>query len=106
MSLRINLLSAVSVLAWAIAPTGTYAADTTDLPAALLCSVSDHTTFIYLSRIEPDGSAEYSGLNGGVAMVDAAGVVEPAETMIQGDCVGKTIQELRVAGKTRDFASQ
>lgn len=106
MSLRITLLSAASIMACAIVPTGSYAAETTDLPAALLCSVGDRTTFIYLSRIQPDGSAEYSGLNGGVALVDATGVVEPAETMIQGDCVGKTIEDLRAAGKTREFASQ
>ncbi|PSL14526.1 hypothetical protein [Shimia abyssi] len=84
---------------------GAYAKGAGGLPAALMCSVSEQTFVVYLSRIEPDGSAQYSGLNGGVAKVNSDGVVEPAETMKQGDCAGRTIQELREAGQVLDFAN-
>lgn len=82
------------------------AEESNDLPAALFCSRSELTFVVYLSRIEADGSAQYNGVSGGVAIVNSEGVVEPAESMKKGNCAGRTMQELREAGQTRDFASE
>ncbi|WP_299355226.1 hypothetical protein [uncultured Shimia sp.] len=79
------------------------AEDVADLPAAIMCAVSDQTYVVYLSKIESDGSALYAGIHGGVALVGADGKIKPTDTMNAGDCADRTIQELREAGKTRDF---
>ena len=73
------------------------------LPHALLCSVGDILFVGYLARINADGSAIYMTPAGGHAMVSSEGVLEHPDGA-QGDCAGRTIDELRTAGLTREFA--
>ena len=94
---------AIGVLLFAT-PNTLYSEESDRLPAALLCSVSDQTVIVYLSRFNADGSAQYSSLSGGAVVVNSEGVVEPAATMNPGSCAGRTVQELREAGETREFA--
>ena len=73
------------------------------LPHALLCTVQDILFVGYLARIEADGSAIYMNPSSGHAMVSPEGVVSHPDGA-QGSCAGQTIDELRAAGLTRDFA--
>ena len=73
-----------------------------DFPDVILCKIDGGTLVVYLDRALDDGGAIYKGLGGSFATVDADGVFHREN---QQDCDGKTLDELRAAGKTRDFAN-
>jgi hypothetical protein len=60
----------------------------------------------HLTLINKDGSATY--ISGDLAVtVDAKGVVQPPSDRPAGsDCFGKTLEELRAAGRVMEFNAQ
>ena len=74
------------------------------LPAVIVCSIADKQNFAYLTTIEADGTARYMTMTGSFAEVSPDQVVMRTQNQAAGDCAGKTIDELRSAGQTREFA--
>jgi hypothetical protein len=76
-----------------------------DLPLAVICFNEQTQTWAvgYLNLINKDGSATY--VSGDLAVtVDAKGVVQPPSNRpAGGDCFGKTLKELRAAGRAMEF---
>lgn len=72
-----------------------------DLPQALICTSDDITAIGYLTRVNADGSAIYMAPNDIFVTVASDGRVGNRGS---GTCSGKTIDELRAIGLTRDFA--
>jgi hypothetical protein len=79
-----------------------------DLPLAIICLNEQTQTWAvgYLNLINEDGSATYAA--GDLAVtVDAKGVVQPPSNRpAGGDCFGKTLTELRDAGRVMEFNAQ
>jgi hypothetical protein len=79
-----------------------------DLPLAVICFNEQTRTWAvgYLNLINKDGSATY--VSGDLAVtVDAKGVVQPpSDRPAGGDCFGKTLKELRAAGRVMEFNAQ
>jgi hypothetical protein len=79
-----------------------------DLPLAVICFNEQTQTWAvgYLNLINKDGSATY--VSGDIAVaVDAKGVVQPpSDRPAGGDCFGKTLKELRAAGRVMEFNAQ
>ncbi len=73
-------------------------------PAAIVCSVAGKQNYVYLSAVESDGSVRYMTLVGAYVTFRPDGVAERPNQQGAGDCAGKTIEELRAAGQTREFA--
>ena len=73
-----------------------------DLPDLILCKTPKGTIVLYLDRVHDEGGAQYRGLGGGIAQLDASGVLYREN---QPDCDGKSIEQLRAEGKTRNFAN-
>jgi hypothetical protein len=77
-----------------------------DLPLAVICfNEQTHTWAVgYLNLVNKDGSATY--VAGDLAVtVDAKGMVKPPSNRpAGGDCFGKTLKELRAAGRVMEFA--
>ena len=77
------------------------AADLAGLPIALVCQGPGGNTIVgYLAGYKPDGSALYRSLGNLAVTVDANGLVETSVDRAEGDCAGKTIDELRASGRT------
>ena len=76
---------------------------TRGLPQALLCSVQDTLSVVYLTRVNADGSAIYLATPSDFVTVTPEGVVEHRNAA-QSDCTGRTVEQLRTAGQTRAFA--
>ncbi len=74
-----------------------------NLPAVIVCSIGDKQNFAYLATIEADGTARYMTMTGSFAEVSPDKVVMRKQNQAAGDCAGKTIDELRSAGQTREF---
>src|SRR5262245_53168145 len=76
-----------------------------DLPLAVICFNEQTLTWAvgYLNLINRDGSATY--VAGDLAVtVNAKGVVQPPSNRpAGGDCFGKTLEELRAAGRVMEF---
>ena len=76
-----------------------------DLPLAVIC-FNDQTqtwTVGYLNQVSKDGSATYASGDLSVT-VNAKGLVEPpSDRPAGGDCFGKTLKELRAAGRVMEF---
>ncbi|WP_164658936.1 hypothetical protein [Tropicibacter sp. Alg240-R139] len=81
-----------------------WAADTSQPPAVILCTIEGTTHYAYLSVVGADGTARYQSVGGGVAEFSADGTVKAAGTMNTGNCSGKTIKQLRQDGQTREFS--
>ena len=80
------------------------AADMREFPSAVICNVGNGTQVIgYLSRVRKDGTAIYRA-GDIVAVIDADGIVEHSHLRQEGDCAGKSVEELRAAGQTVEFA--
>jgi hypothetical protein len=81
-----------------------------DLPLAVICFNDQTQTWAvgYLNLINKDGSATYLAGGGSLAVtVDAKGVVQPPSNRpAGGDCLGKTLKELRAAGRVMEFNAQ
>ncbi len=76
-----------------------------DLPLAVIC-FNDQTqtwTVGYLNLVSKDGSATY--VSGDLSVtVNAKGLVQPpSDRPAGGDCFGKTLKELRAAGRVMEF---
>lgn len=99
----VAMFSAILVLQ-TLGANPSWGADSSQPPAAILCTINDTTHYAYLSEIEPDGTARYQSVGGGVAEFSADGTVKSAGTMNTGNCSGKTITQLRQDGQTREFA--
>jgi len=76
------------------------AADLAGLPIALVCQSPETKMVGYLAYFKRDGSAVYRSLGRLAATVDANGLVETSVDRTEGDCAGKTIEELRAMGRT------
>lgn len=77
------------------------AADLAGLPIALVCQGPGGNSIVgYLAGFKPDGSALYRSLGNLAATVDSKGMVEASVAGAEGDCAGKTIDELRALGRT------
>ncbi len=77
-----------------------------ELPFAVICEAPSGVAFVgYLSRVNPDGTAVYSTVLGRMfGQVDASGLIQMSDLVAGGgSCDGRTIDELRAAGQTRDF---
>lgn len=78
-----------------------------NLPAAIFCfAKADQSWRVgYLSRVNKNGEALYTGAGGALsATVDAKGVVlTPTNRPAGLDCFGKSLEELRVGGRLMDF---
>ena len=75
-----------------------------DLPLAVICFNEQTQTWTgYLNLISKDGSATY--ISGDLSVtVNAKGVVRPpSDRPAGGDCFGKTLKELRAAGRVMEF---
>jgi hypothetical protein len=76
-----------------------------DLPLAVICFNEQTQTWAvgYLNLVNKDGSATY--VAGDLAVtVDAKGMVQPPSNRpAGGDCFGKTLKELRAAGRVIEF---
>ena len=78
---------------------------TPNLPLAIICFNEKTQTWRigYLDVVAPDGSATY--VAGDLwATVNAKGLVQPPSNRSAGvDCFGKTLDELRAAGRVMEF---
>lgn len=100
--ISVAVVAAYSYMAW---HSGQLHADGhRTLPAVIVCSVSGKQNFAYLSAIEADGTARYMTLTGAFAEVGPDNLVKRAQSQAAGDCAGKTIDQLRGSGQTREFA--
>ena len=76
-----------------------------DLPLAVICFNEQTQTWTvgYLTLISKDGSATY--VSGDLSVtVDVKGLVQPpSDRPAAGDCFGKTLEELRAAGRVMEF---
>ncbi len=76
-----------------------------DLPLAVICSHGQTQTWTvgYLNLVSKDGSATY--VSGDLSVtVNAKGLVQPPSNRpAGGDCFGKTLKELRAAGRVMEF---
>jgi hypothetical protein len=85
--------------------TGSVAQTVPDLPLAVICFNEQTQTWAvgYLNLVNKDGSATYIAGDLSVT-VNAKGVVEPpSDRPASGDCFGKTLNELRTAGRVMEF---
>jgi len=83
--------------------TAALAANTRDLPGIIICSNEEGMTiFGYLSVIQPDGTAIYRSREI-FAIVGTDNIVQLTELRREGNCAGKSIDELRASGQTIDF---
>jgi hypothetical protein len=103
------LLSFATVCVAQTAPPATVAQKVPpDLPLAVICFNEQTQTWAvgYLNLINKDGSATY--VSGDLAVtVTAKGVVQPPSNRpAGGDCFGKTLEELRAAGRVMEFNAQ
>ena len=76
-----------------------------DLPLAVICFNKHTQTWAvgYLNLVNKDGSATYIAGDLSVT-VNAKGLVQPpSDHPAGGDCFGKTLKELRAAGRVMDF---
>jgi hypothetical protein len=76
-----------------------------NLPLAVICFNEQTQTWTvgYLSQVRKDGSATYAAGDLSVT-VDANGQVQPpSDRPASGDCFGKTLKELRAAGRVMEF---
>jgi hypothetical protein len=79
-----------------------------DLPLAVICFNKQTQTWAvgYLTLVNKDGSATYIAGDLSVT-VTAKGVVQPPlDRPAGGDCFGKTLMELRAAGRVMEFNTQ
>ena len=77
------------------------AADLAGLPIALVCQGSGGNSIVgYLAGFEPEGRALYRSLGNLAVTVDSTGLVEPSPDRSEGDCAGRTVDELRALGRT------
>jgi hypothetical protein len=76
-----------------------------DLPLAVICFNRQTQTWRvgYLNVVSKDGSATY--VSGDLSVtVNAKGLVQPpSDRPAGGDCFGKTLKELRAAGRVMEF---
>jgi hypothetical protein len=81
-----------------------------DLPLAVICFNEQTKTWTvgYLHVVREDGSAIYVAPAGELgATVNAKGSVErPTDRPAGSDCFGKTLKELRAAGRVMEFNAQ
>ena len=73
-----------------------------DYPDAIVCKIDKRRIVLYIDRVLDDGRAIYKVIGGQFVEVDADGVLHRENA--PGDCIGKTIEQLRREGKTGDFA--
>lgn len=71
-----------------------------NLPHALICAKDNVIVVGYLARVNTDGSAVYMTPSNIVVEVSADGVVANRS---DGSCAGKSLDELRDGGQTREF---
>ncbi len=95
---------AVAVLV-AIAPGPSAAGDTNIThPLVIVCELKGVQHFLYLDRITADGTATYMTPSGQFANIAAGGVVSRGgQAAVEGNCTGKTLEELRAAGQAFSF---
>ncbi len=99
----IGVTCAVAVLV-AIAPGPSAAGDTNIThPLVIVCELKGAQHFLYLDRIDADGTATYMTPSGQFANVAADGVVSRGGQAVAGNCTEKTLEELRAAGQTFSF---
>ncbi|MGI9493544.1 MAG: hypothetical protein ACR2QF_14190 [Geminicoccaceae bacterium] len=73
-----------------------------NFPDLILCKTPKGTIVLYLDQVFDEGSAHYRGLGGGIAQLDANGVLHREN---QPDCDGETLEQLRDEGKARTFSN-
>lgn len=76
-------------------------ADIGQLPHALICSNGGVTVVGYLTRVNGDGVSVYMTLSGITVTVSPEGKVAERSSS---SCSGKSLDELRDLGQTREFA--
>ena len=72
------------------------------LPHALICTKDSVTVVGYLARVNEDGSAVYMTSSRIAVEVSSDGVVD---NRADGTCAGKSLNELRDSGQTRNFSN-
>jgi hypothetical protein len=100
----IGVTCAIALLV-AIAP-GPSAAGEANIthPHLIVCDLKGARYFLYLNRIDTDGTATYMTPTKQVLKVTAGGVLSRGgQVGAEGNCIGKTLEELRAAGQTFSF---
>ena len=85
--------------------TGSFAQTVPQFPLAVICFNKQTQTWAvgYLNVVNKDGSATYSSGDLSIT-VNAKGLVQPpSDRPAGGDCFGKTLNELRAAGRVMEF---
>ena len=81
-----------------------------DLPFAILCwsEEGQNWRYGYLATVTRDNKATYFSPNGHLSVgVGSNGIVqEPSDRPAVNDCFGRSIDELRAAGRVLDFPSE
>jgi hypothetical protein len=73
-------------------------------PLAIICEFSDVPHVFYLSKLQKDGVAVYLRPDGIVGMITLTGTASVVGGDEGGSCGGKTLEEMRAAGQTVEFA--
>lgn len=84
---------------------GAQETDLQSFPLAIICEYSGISHVFYLSKLQKDGIAVYMRPDGVLGMITLTGTA----TVVGGDeeggsCGGKTLEEIRAAGRTVEFA--
>ena len=79
------------------------AASLSDFPFMVHCEHSGINRVFYLAKVDPDGVAVYISPDRQAGTVTIDGPAKPVGGDGSGDCVGKTIQQLRDSGKAFDL---
>jgi hypothetical protein len=74
-----------------------------DYPHVIVCEFKGIRNFLYLDRIDADGTATYATPSGQFATVSADGTVVRSGQAAEGNCAGKTLEDLRAGGQTLSF---
>ena len=77
----------------------------TQFPLAIFCEYSGTERVFYISRLQADGVAVYQRMDGvsGLLSLSGPATVVGGDAEPKGSCGGKTLEELRSAGRTVEF---
>jgi hypothetical protein len=101
-TVRATFAATMAVAILSVATTASAQNNTTvgDLPHALICTKEGITVVGYLARVNANGSSVYMTPTNIIVAVSADGLVDNRS---DGTCAGKSLDELRGSGQTRDF---
>ncbi|MCZ0961080.1 hypothetical protein [Paracoccus benzoatiresistens] len=106
LSRRIGLVAAISGII-GLVPFGPRAqaqeSSFRDFPYVIFCEYEQITSAYYFSRLQPDGRAIYMTPDRQVGVITLDGVAQRVDGERPGSCQGKTLDELRAAGRAFDL---